>query len=281
MARKRLGELLLDRKAITAAQLSTALAHQRQHGGRLGNALVAKGYLTETALCQVLGEALGLPVVESVGLRDWTALPLLRAGFCERHELFPIALDEGHGARRQLTVAMADPLDLAAIEQIEFTTGCKVKSALAPRTEIREAILRYYYRQAPGGIAPTADTTGRMTLVRPGGTEETIDTRAAAKTAPPPLPRQAPPEPEEIVPLTEEVTTRTELSELIRARESAGRTRQKSKGQMADDLDFLLGTEDSQAAQIQELDRRFWALMRLMARKGLISKEEFLEEFDE
>ena len=79
-------------------------------------------------------------------------------------------------------------------------------------------------------------------------------------------------------------TARTELSELIRAREKVKRSRGKGKpagAQMADDLDFLLGTEDPQTAQIDDLERRFWALMRLMAKKGLITKEEFKEEFEE
>jgi hypothetical protein len=285
MARKRLGELLLERHAITPEQLAAALVFQRQAGGRLGNALVSKGYLSETELCRTLGEALGLPVLEVVGVKDWGALHLLRSAFCERHELFPVALDDARTGRRHLTVAMADPLDLPAIEQIEFTTACKVEPVLASRTQIRSAILHFYHRKSTGNIEQR-DESGRMTLVRPGGEEQEVDTKVRRKVAgPPPLPKNS--EPEEIVPLTEvvpaEVTSRTELSELIRAREKVKRSRGKGKGpgQMADDLNFLLGTEDPQTAQIDDLERRFWALMRLMAKKGLITKEEFKEEFEE
>jgi hypothetical protein len=180
---------------------------------------------------------------------------------------------------------MADPLDLPAIEQIEFTTACKVEPVLASRTQIRSAILHFYHRKSTGNIEQR-DESGRMTLVRPGGEEQEVDTKVRRKVAgPPPLPKNS--EPEEIVPLTEvvpaEVTSRTELSELIRAREKVKRSRGKGKGpgQMADDLNFLLGTEDPQTAQIDDLERRFWALMRLMAKKGLITKEEFKEEFEE
>ncbi|MHB8417001.1 MAG: GspE/PulE/PilB domain-containing protein [Myxococcales bacterium] len=280
MARKRLGELLLERRAITQEQLAAALALQRQVGGRLGNALVAKGYLSEGALCRTLGEALGLPVLATVGVKDWPALHLLRASFCERHELFPVALDDSRSGRRQLTVAMADPLDLPAIEQIEFTTGCKVSPALAARSQIRSAILHFYHRKAPTGL-DKPHQSGRMTLVRAGGEEIEVDTKVRRQApAPPPLPRAE--EPEEIVPLTEEVTSRTELSELIRAREKVKRSKAKAGGDtLNDDLAFLTGTEDPQAAQIEELERRFWALMRLMAKKGLITKEEFKDEFEE
>src|SRR5580700_8478535 len=102
MARKRLGELLLERHAITPEQLASALVYQRQAGGRLGNALVSKGYLSEKELCRTLGEALGLPVLEVVGIKDWGALHLLKSAFCERHELFPVGLDDSHTGRRRL-----------------------------------------------------------------------------------------------------------------------------------------------------------------------------------
>ena len=280
MARKRLGELLLERRVITQEQLAAALAMQRQVGGRLGAALVAKGYLSEAQLCRTLGDALGLPVLESVALKDWSAVHLLRASFCERHELFPVALEDTRGGRRQIVVAMADPLDLPAIEQIEFTTGCKVQPALASRGHIHAAIRHFYHRRSPS-LVDKGHESGRMTIVRPGGEEVVVDTKIRGQTPkPPPLPRGG--EPEEIVPLTEEVTSRTEVSELIRAREQAKRAKGRSKGdKMDDDLAFLTGTEDPQAAQLEDLERRFWALMRIMAKKGLITKEELQEEFDE
>jgi hypothetical protein len=286
MARKRLGELLLDRHAITPEQLASALVFQRQAGGRLGNALVSKGYLSEKDLCRALGEALGLPVLEVVGVKDWGALHLLKSAFCERHELFPVGLDDSHTGRRRLVVAMADPLDLPAIEQMEFTTACKVEPVLASRTQIRSAILHFYHRKGSSQI-DQRDESGRMTLVRPGGEEQVVETKTLRRAAgPPPLPKNASSQ-EEIVSLTEvvpsEVTSRTELSELIRAREKVKRSRGKPKGtgQITDDLNFLLGTEDPQTAQLDDLERRFWALMRLMAKKGLITKEEFKDEFDE
>ncbi len=273
MARKRIGEILLERRVIQPEQLSAALQYQRQNGGRIGAVLVSKGFVTESVLSHALGEALGLRVVDAVDLRDWSALRLLRAPFCERHDLFPVALEETRSGRRLLTIAMADPLDLPAIEQIEFTTGCKVQPLLAPRSEIARAIARHFHHR---GVDPAASSdSGRMTLVRPGGGEEIVDTKSGnAPRRPPPLPEAEP------VPLTEEVTSRTELAELVRLREKRKRPRPRDD-RMAKDLEFLFGAEDPRTERMDELERRFWALLRLMARKGLLTKEEFLAEFDE
>jgi hypothetical protein len=292
MARKRLGELLIERQAITASQLESVLEFQRQAGGRLGQVLVAKGYLSEEELCATLGEALGIPVLDVVGGKDWSAIHLLRATFCERHELFPVALEDGHPGRRQLVVAMSDPLNLPAIEEIEFTTGCKVKPMLAPRTKIREAILRFYHNHVGGEIEEDRDESGSMTLVRQDGEEEEIlSTRTRPQTAGRArVPKKRPLRDETDVGSTlvieDPTKSRRELSDMIRAREQGGKparpgSRSRNAGKMAEDLEFLLGTESPQAAQIEDLERRFWALMRLMARKGLITKEEFQEEFED
>ncbi|MHB1844362.1 MAG: GspE/PulE/PilB domain-containing protein [Deltaproteobacteria bacterium] len=276
MARKRIGEILLERRILTPEQLSQALVYQRQTGGRIGAALVAKGFVSEKALSHALGEALGLPVLDVVNLRDWPALQLLRAPFCERHDLFPVSIEDSRAGRRLLTVAMADPLNLPAIEQIEFTTGCKVAAVLAPRAEIIRAIGRYFHHRTIDPVV--ASESGRMTLVRPGGGEEIVETKTGARrpTRPPPLPVESDP-----LPLTEEVTSRTELAELMRSREKVKRPARPKNDRMAQDFEFLFGAEDPRNERLDDLERRFWALLRLMAKKGLLTKEEFLAEFDE
>ena len=69
MARKRIGELLLGRGAITPAQLEAALAAQRERRQRLGAILIAQGAITETTLAQVLSVALSLPLVDLAGVQ--------------------------------------------------------------------------------------------------------------------------------------------------------------------------------------------------------------------
>src|SRR5690242_908924 len=106
MSRKRIGEILLARGAITADQLEAGLQAQRQTQQRLGATLVSLGAITEPMLVQALSESLAIPVVDLRTVTvDWAAVHLVRARFCEKHEVFPYALESVEG-RRQLVVAM-------------------------------------------------------------------------------------------------------------------------------------------------------------------------------
>src|SRR5215217_1043533 len=122
---------------------------RKRIGQRLGAVLIAQGAITEATLAAVLSEALGLPQVALGELQpEWSAIHMLRARFCEQHDLFPYALEAVRG-RRHLRVAMSDPLDVPAIEEIEFTTGLKVLAGVAPLSEVRQAILRWYHKGSP------------------------------------------------------------------------------------------------------------------------------------
>jgi Type II secretion system (T2SS), protein E, N-terminal domain len=280
VGRKRIGELLLDQGAIDDRQLQGALQYQRDHGGRLGSALVAKGALTEEQLVKVLGQTLNIPVVDIPDHIDVAALKLIKAQFCEDHDVFPLHLDDARSTgRRTLTMALADPLDIPTLEEIEFVTGCRVQPALATPSQIRVAILRHYFRQN----IDQRRQGGRMTVVRRGGSEEEIDTtRSSSSTAVPVAKPAAKPsgklpprfgDEDEVMSLTDEVTSRTELAELIRERE---RARTRNAGD--DNLKFLTGETD--AERVEQLERKFWALMRILASRGLITKDEFLAEFN-
>lgn len=285
MSRKRIGEILLERGAITTAQLEAGLKAQRQTQQRLGATLVSQGAITEPMLVQALSEALEIPVVNLLTVTpDWAAVHLVRARFCEQHEMFPYAL-ENVGGKRRLVVAMTDPLNQSAIEEIEFTTGLKASPRVAALSAVRAAIMRYYHKVTPGSQA--------------GGS------RPAATTARPPASRgasqrPAPPPPEdddEEVIVGEEVgpgenTARTSLAELIRTREQQrrqrrgqgegkGRSSSGSSSAVLDDLADLFGEMREEPDRVEELERKFWALMRIMARKGLLSNEEFTRELDD
>ncbi|RKH51952.1 general secretion pathway protein GspE [Corallococcus sp. AB050B] len=285
MARKRIGELLVERGAITPEQLEAGLTAQRQTRQRLGVTLIGQGAITEATLAQALSEALGMPQVDLAAITpDWAAVHLLRARFCEQHDLFPYALETVAG-KRQLVVAMADPLNITAIEEIEFTSGLKVSGRVTALSAVRGAILRYYHK------VPVA-TGPRPAPARP-----------PARAAPVPA-RPAVVEDDEEVIVGEELpaaekTQRTSLAELIREREEqakrkrggGGGTADKPKarapasgggGGVLDDLDYLFGqAAREEPDRLEELERRFWALMRIMARKGLLTNEEFRRELDD
>ncbi len=281
MARKRIGELLLERGAITAAQLEAALQAQQRTRQRLGAALVSLGAITEKTLAHALSEALGVPVID-LGTRppDWSAIHLLRSRFCEQHDLFPISV-ENVGGRRVLVVAMADPLDSAALQEMEFTTGMKVSPRVAPLSAVRACIQRYSHPDVP---ARTTSSTGLPTADEDDVEEIILGQEELAA------------EGDEIIVGEEELppgemTRRVSLEQLIQEREQQRRLKRgqgktsarPSTGDVGAELDSLFG-ESAHAEpvdRVEELERKFWALMRIMARKGLLTKEEFTQELDD
>lgn len=173
MGRKRLGEILLEKGVLRADGLERALAHARSENVRLGVALRELGLVSEERLVDALALALGLPIADvAADDLDWSAVHLLRPDFCEAHVLLPYAIEEGRGTRA-LRVAMADPLDVPVIDEIEFTTGLRVRPAVAGHDAIRAAIARWLRRDRARPAEGTA-----MTIVRAGGVQEVIDTGA-------------------------------------------------------------------------------------------------------
>ncbi|MFY0581901.1 hypothetical protein ACN28S_53330 [Cystobacter fuscus] len=131
---------------------------------------MAQGAITEKTLAHALSEALGVPVMDLLGrVPDGNALHLLRARFCEQHDVFPISL-QNVGGRHVLVVAMADPLDSAALQEMEFTTGMKVSPRVAPLSAVRACIQRYYHPDVP---ARTTSSTG-LPLANEDDVEEII-----------------------------------------------------------------------------------------------------------
>ena len=274
MGRKRLGEILLERGDIGADGLERALALGRDQGLRLGAALRELGLVPEDRLVAALAEALGLPVADvGVDDLDWTALHLLRPEFCEAHDLLPFALEEGR-VHRVLRVAMADPLDVPAIDEIEFTTGLRVRPCLAGREAIRSALSRWLRRGRP---APEETGDDRMLLVRAGGVQELVSTEAGATG---PTSRDA-----EVVSLDEEVELPPAPSGGRFALDPPPRTTAvapvpafppERRRAVADDLAFLTGDEGQpdDAGRLARLEARHEALVRLLARKGLLEPAE-------
>ncbi len=280
MARKKLGEILIERGIIDQDQLNSALAYQRQWGHRLGVALVAKGFITEGMLVKVLGEVMSLPTADLATIEmDSDALRLVPFNTCENNDLIPIGLEQ-KGKSRTLIVAMSDPMNVAAIDEIEFTTGCKVRPVLAMISAINSAIRRYYRGQNTQ-IKPLTlyrnevRDTGRMELVRPGGRVERVDTSTYQEA-------------DKVmnlvgeVPKDQEADTRSQV-EKIKARRAARVSRQKSQPITSEEAmqDYLQDVQTSELESIQKLEKYFWALMRAMAKKGLVTKDEFLKELKE
>ncbi len=159
--RKRLGQLLLELKAVDEHQLQSALGHQKQWGGKLGTILVQKGFIREEEMVRVLSQHVGMPSVKLGDAKvDARAVKMVSKQLAEKLQVFAFDVS-GAGRSEIVTVAMSDPTDLAAVDQLAFHTGKRIKAVLSGATEIVAAIHRHYdgrvVTAAPGAAkGPTA-----------------------------------------------------------------------------------------------------------------------------
>lgn len=139
-SRKRLGDLLYEAGLLTDAQLNKALSVHKKTGARLGRVLINLGYITEERMIEVLEIQLGMPHVnlENVRIpRDIAAL--IPESVAERYQVIPIAC-EG----RFLTLAMADPTNFYAIDDVHRVSQYEVNAVIASEKEIRRLISESY-----------------------------------------------------------------------------------------------------------------------------------------
>ncbi len=140
MAKKRIGELLLEKGYITPQQLEEGLKQQTVTGRRLGEILVEKGYITEDQLIDTISERLSIPrLTLSSMVIDPQVVRQVPVELARRYTLIPV-FEIG----KALTIAMADPLNIIAIDEIKYRTGRVIKRAVASSSEIKDAIDQYY-----------------------------------------------------------------------------------------------------------------------------------------
>jgi type IV pilus assembly protein PilB len=138
---KRLGELLIEAKAITEQDLADAIAEQRKSGDLLGATLIRMGVLSEPTLMKVLQAQLGTPLIDlNEQPADEQAINLIKEQMARKYMALPVRIES-----RNLIVAMADPLNVAALEDLRFHSGMFIKPVLALPSQIGEAIERYYH----------------------------------------------------------------------------------------------------------------------------------------
>lgn len=141
MARTPLGRMLVEEGRIDEAQIRSALAHRARWGGRIGEALVAMGFVSEQVMLRALARQLGVPFLE-IGRRRIppAILRLLPARLIRRRRLLPVAL-LGSG-RGPLLVAFSDPADLAAVDEARFAAGMPIRPVLAAGRDLEMAAAR-------------------------------------------------------------------------------------------------------------------------------------------
>ncbi len=152
----RIGELLLKEKRITPEQLQEALNYQRQNGGKLGFNLIKLGYVKDEEITALLSKQYGVP---SIALGQFEIDPgvikLVPADTALKYQIVPLSR-----AGATLTIAMTDPTNVFAMDDIKFMTGYNVEPVVASETAVIEAIQTYYGRAAAaaasGGAAASA-----------------------------------------------------------------------------------------------------------------------------
>ncbi len=136
----RLGEILLKESLITQEQLQKALDFQRTNGGKLGSCLTRMGFITDDDITGVLSRQYGVP---SINLKfyeiDPNVIKLIPQDTALRYQVIPLSR-----VGSVLTIAMTDPTNVFAMDDIKFMTGFNVEPVVASESAIGEAITRFY-----------------------------------------------------------------------------------------------------------------------------------------
>jgi type IV pilus assembly protein PilB len=148
----RIGELLLKEKRVTPEQLQQALNHQKANGGKLGFNLVKLGFVKEEEITALLSKQYGVPSINLVQFDiDPAVIKLIPADTALKYQIIPLSRS---GAT--LTIAMTDPTNVFAMDDIKFMTGYNVEPVVASEAAVVDAIRRYYPSAAKAAAAPGA-----------------------------------------------------------------------------------------------------------------------------
>ena len=164
----RIGELLLKEKRISAEQLQEALNYQRTNGGKLGANLVKLGYVKDEEITALLSKQYGVP---SIALNqfeiDPAVIKLVPAETARKYQIVPLSR-----AGATLTIAMTDPTNVFAMDDVKFMTGYNVEPVVASETAVLDSIDKYYgvstgvpeKKPGSGGSVVQQDAPGESAL---------------------------------------------------------------------------------------------------------------------
>lgn len=140
ISKKQLGQLLLDRKIITQEQLDQALARLKLQSGLIGETLVDMNFATEKDIAQALTCQYGFPYLPLAHYEiEADVIKTVPEGICKEFCLIPI-----DKIGKSLTLAMANPLDAEAVDNVELLTGCLVQVFVATVSDVKQSIEKYY-----------------------------------------------------------------------------------------------------------------------------------------
>ncbi len=170
MARKHLGDILQEQGLVSHEDVQKALELQGQQGGALGAILVNMGVVSREHLLQALGKQFGMPAVNLADLNiPAEIISRVEYSVASTYRIVPVALEDN-----TLTVAMADPLNIAILDDLRMMLNCDVRGAVSNEEEVAAALKKYYGRRQetvesivgelqggrPAAAAPRGEHTG-------------------------------------------------------------------------------------------------------------------------
>ena len=180
MASRSLEDLLVQSRALSPMQVAVAKRDAESRRKRLAPTLIDLGMFDEVKLSQWMAQSTGLPVIHPLPEEKAQSLARrLPRAIAREYEVVPIALDDA-----QLTIATVDPLDTAAVEVVRITTGMKIQTVIARRSELQRLIAKFYPEdEAEPTILPEAMLDFEDDA-SPGSTTQVIRPRIPAFVAP-------------------------------------------------------------------------------------------------
>ena len=182
----RLGEILLKENLITQDQLQKALEFQRSNGGKLGSCLTKMGFITDDDITGVLSRQYGVP---SINLKyyeiDPNVIRLIPQDTAQRYQVIPLSR-----VGSVLTIAMTDPTNVFAMDDVKFMTGFNVEPVVASESAIADAISRFYGSTSTNGeelsnlMKDLADEDQELELAADEAELDTAMLEKAAEEAP-------------------------------------------------------------------------------------------------
>ena len=136
----KLGELLLKENMVSPQQLQDALNHQKTSGGKLGKAFVSLGFVKDEEITSLLSRQYGVPSINLEHFEvDAAIIKIIPAETARKYQVLPLSRS---GAT--LTISMADPTNVFAMDDIKFMTGYNVEPVVASESALEDAIDKYY-----------------------------------------------------------------------------------------------------------------------------------------
>jgi len=158
-----LGRLLMESEGVTGEILEKALGPMRKSGERIGDTLVRMGAVSRTGVARALATQLGIPFVDGPLNPEATAVEVVQAELARAHRIIPL-----HIEHRALRLAMADPLDVSAMDDVQFQTGRRIDPVVATPEAVSDALDLCYGQEEEDAV----DSLDELVLTLSSGTEE-------------------------------------------------------------------------------------------------------------